>query len=1492
MWLSRVDREGRKYRKRKRVNLNKELKSLTEKWKIYFGYRGTRHDDGMNGMAGRALRIRTKLRQFINFIISILPALPKLIVFHGIMIMNRTTVVDEHEQIFRTAMIIATTLKLSSLRVLLAPMETEMNGGRARVGLGGVVNGGIGVTKGSQKAIIVKRRDEQTSINQLIKKKATEIVSNLKNFFCLIIKVSCSTEIMISLTIYMILICQNVEVNPGPQKEDKHETMSIVTYNCNGLGDYKKLKRLLTKLNPMVSGGAVVFLQETHIVDIKQLELIWKHNILSNCKKTNSAGVIILYNKKYDLLHKSYDNDGRQIVAVIQDEERKLIVSNAYFPNDHKQGIIFAETIYTRILEAQNLHPDHLTIYAGDWNVCLGDGDSINRNRTASEVLLAETIVNNNKVTKLGDAYRAIHKEEGFTWKRGKLYSRLDYIFVSTHNLFNVSKAETDWAFDSSDHAAVKVDLRVESGFKRGPGIVKINTKILSDPEITLQIGNEIGEMLNQSDENWNPHVKLEFMKVAIRTVFASKVSQLRKIINNDIKDKEEEVNQYEELRITRIMKNEGLKIDNETNLSLIDRAISALKSDLDKMRKKLSETAAFVSRAKWFEYGEKSNSFFLNLAKSKINQKTISRIRSNGKMYYGQKNVSEGIRKFYGELYTKQEIIPEVDKSFYKYCPKLNEDQRNLLESNLNLEELQRALLTCHESSPGPDGIPYLIYKKYWKIMGPIILESWRYSVENGTMPPSHLESMITLLPKEGKDTSDIKNWRPITLSNCDSKIITKALALRMSKVLENIIDPAQTAYVPGRSISDNLRSNYFYKSHCEKNNLDAVLVSLDAKKAFDSVDHGYIRDTLKAYGFGPVFVRTFETLYNKISARILINGFASEAIRIERGVKQGDALSCAIFIICIDPLLRNLNENKNIKEIRIKNKNGKDENITFKSAAYADDISVICRNDKTSIQKIFSEYERLTRKSGLELNADKTEILILNNSINHDFDIKYNGLDVILQPVDKIKICGLYYCASREEEYSLNVKAKIEKLQNKLKIWTHRHLTMEGKSLIVKTFGLSQLIYNMQSYGFNNEDIIFAERLIFKFLWSTNENPNGIDRIKRSIMKNEYDKGGMKVTDVECLERSLKLRQFIRASTSKHVISKIQNLITNGNTKDHHIKQEYEKVTNRESICKSAQETLNVIIDHNRETYKNLTQDKYMMDRNLLDEVASINLATYLKRKNKVFMTCMLKPLTESGVTTLGELVQNMEHERDANLNKIMKIIISAMPKHLVKITESYNEDVNSCKEQMKYILIDHYRRKEIGSITVKELQVTLKFILKRIDELDVKQKLGISSYDEENISTLRKNIRNSKLRNIYFRLIHNDFFTGVKMKKYKMTETDECARCGQTETLKHLLWECNEASNIWNIYNSFVTEYSDDTITVKSYNDVFYAIRSPSLCLIKTKLIQELIQIKRPTNWTIINLNNIISNLVDMEQHIAAKERKLDKFKIKWHNLTSIR
>jgi hypothetical protein len=153
-------------------------------------------------------------------------------------------------------------------------------------------------------------------------------------------------------------------------------------------------------------------------------------------------------------------------------------------------------------------------------------------------------------------------------------------------------------------------------------------------------------------------------------------------------------------------------------------------------------------------------------------------------------------------------------------------------------------------ESAPGPDGITYKVYKKFWSILSSSTIESWIFSVETGILPPSHLDSALSLLPKEGKNLNEIKNWHPITLSNCDSKIITKALATRMANHFNEIIDPSQTAYVPGQSVMDNIRSNFYIKNLCQSKKIDGLLISLDARKAFDSLSHDYIRETIKFWG------------------------------------------------------------------------------------------------------------------------------------------------------------------------------------------------------------------------------------------------------------------------------------------------------------------------------------------------------------------------------------------------------------------------------------------------------------------------------------------------------------------------------------------------------------------------------------------------------------------------------------------------------------------
>jgi hypothetical protein len=722
-------------------------------------------------------------------------------------------------------------------------------------------------------------------------------------------------------------------------------------------------------------------------------------------------------------------------------------------------------------------------------------------------------------------------------------------------------------------------------------------------------------------------------------------------------------------------------------------------------------------------------------------------------------------------------------------------------MEKELTEEELLTALKTCADSAPGSDGIPYSVYKKLWSITGSYILKAWSFSCATGSLPPSHKESIITLLPKEGKDLKDIKNWRPITLSNCDSKIITKALSMKISKVLDEIIDVNQTAYVNGRAVADNLRSIMFMKEKCAEEKIESILVSLDAKKAFDSVSHKYIEVTLRKYGFGEEFINCFKTLYKDLTAKILINGHMSIMIKILKGVKQGDALSCALFIICIDPLLRNINKDVTIKKIDLELPITH-EKVDYKAGCYADDVDVACGADQASIQGIFKQYEKLTKKSGLELNADKTEIIALHTERTLHYEVQYNGQIVKISTMKEMKICGIWYCTDKEREYELNITEKIKKLEHKIKLWRSRNLTFEGKILIIKTFGLSQLIYNLQVQGINDSSIKQIERIIFGFIWlnSRSEKEKGIDRIKRSILKNETAEGGLNVTDVECLNRALKLRQYIRANKTNHPIKQIQKYCTEklGYSVDG-IQQEYNKTTKSEAITESAQTTINIIHDH---TLKKIISDsgKHANNMNTIKYAASININTHLLRCKKRLVQCVFIPLRNEGIEKLHEICREEETERERQRLKRIRMVIVNFPVELIEMASSYDEDVNAASEGITHILIKEETWKELEKITTKEIQKLLKEAMNKITKQDFDSKLGIENFDKNNITKFRHHCKNVKLRHIYYRLISRDFFTMEKMLKYKMVTSDKCQRCNGKETLKHLLWDCVEAKKLW--------------------------------------------------------------------------------------------
>jgi hypothetical protein len=147
-------------------------------------------------------------------------------------------------------------------------------------------------------------------------------------------------------------------------------------------------------------------------------------------------------------------------------------------------------------------------------------------------------------------------------------------------------RAPDKLAFESSDHASVKIGFTFEEEPLRSPGIVKVNTNILDDPVVVLQIDIGIEEMISQTDDSWNPHARLEFLKVAIQSVFSSKVSDVRKVVNVEIKETEEELIQIENLKVRVLSRSDISQVHMNERVVTIEEAVTSLKSKLLKLRK------------------------------------------------------------------------------------------------------------------------------------------------------------------------------------------------------------------------------------------------------------------------------------------------------------------------------------------------------------------------------------------------------------------------------------------------------------------------------------------------------------------------------------------------------------------------------------------------------------------------------------------------------------------------------------------------------------------------------------------------------------------------------------------------------------------------------------------------------------------------------------------------------------------------------------------
>ncbi len=899
-------------------------------------------------------------------------------------------------------------------------------------------------------------------------------------------------------------------------------------------------------------------------------------------------------------------------------------------------------------------------------------------------------------------------------------------------------------------------------------------------------------------------------------------------------------------------------------------------------------------SGAKWYEEGEKSNAYFLNLITRRKEQTTITKLDRNGESLTCQKDITEHVVDFYSELYSEKETDDNYNE-LLSDLPTLNEADRSVLDAPISLDELERTLKGCKESAPGPDGISYLVYKKLWPEVGKFLLEAWNQSIADGILPEDQRISCITLLPKTGKDLNKIENWRPITLTNCDLKIFTKLLANRVSTILDKLISPSQTAYVPGRVVHDNLRVFDFYKNYCKSHNVDALLVSLDAKKAFDSVSHKYMHKVLTGYGFSESFIDLVKLLYNDIKASILVNGFKSVMIKIGRSVKQGDALSCALFILCIDPLIRKIEKNQNIKSIPIPRSIYSNIKIDGKVGGFADDIGLAVKNEPSTLKAIFDDYKLFSKLSGIELNIEKTEILKLNLNTNEQpFEPCNFTIDgKIIKSSESIKICGITFSNNTAVEYQNNILQKISKLEKQIVRWLPRALSVEGKLVIVKTFGLSQLIYSLQMCEIKKEDVKRIEGIIFRFLWNKRWVGNPApDRIKRNLLKLPYDKGGLKAPDIEVLERALKTKQFIRAMNSSHQINFVQKYVLEKDGYFEYYKIEYAKICTLDCVTATYQITTNFLTDSIRagEGLEGINEEEGSQTR--VNIIASTDVIEFFRRNNIPLVIHRFRTLANQGIENVHELINESRFPRDDRLAQCAREILSFFPASWIELVKASREIDSEINYENSYPT-RKCQFTNSNAVTVKGLREIL--LVKDTQGPLPYENFGkfglVTDTVEHNPFSLARQALIAPRDKFYkLRILHGDIFCNQRMHRFKMITSPNCSTCPEViETVKHVLWECPRSMAAWDFLNSYTRQYLGREYV--SYEAIILGNKDPNMAM-ETMIVwtmKMILSINREQRISNQLLESKLKTLFYYEKHMFGVKSK--RMRSRWGGLLNM-
>ena len=868
--------------------------------------------------------------------------------------------------------------------------------------------------------------------------------------------------------------------------------LRFVSWNVKGINGPVKRGRVFSHLKHLKT--EIAFLQETHLVnmDHHRLKAPWVGQTFHSNFNSKARGTAILIHKKVKFCPTNViaDQNGRYVIVTGLLNEMAVVLVNLYAPNWDDEAFI------GRII---TLLPDlnsHRLILGADLNCAICPLLDKSHPKRDNPSKMAKAI--SSFMSQIGstDPWRFLHpndKQFSFYSNVHKSFSRIDYFFVDNYFLSAIENVEYS-AIVISDHAPLILDLPLILPQKSRPPW-RLDGALLSDVGFCDIISKAIDDFLIiNNTENTSPSLLWETLKVVVRGEIISYCARQNKL---------------------KRAKQEHLL----ESIRKLDRLISVATSpELDKERQTLqmnynllstTETEKLLLRQRglFYEHGEKAGRILSHQIKSQISSQEIKQIRTPlGELATSPEIINDTFKAYYSNLYTSQS--PTDDSNMMAFLdsldfPSVTFSQAEELDQPLTREEIVESIsLIQSGKAPGPDGYSIDFYKKFSDKLAPLLLKMFNDSLDRGALPQTLTEASIILLPKQGKDHAECSSYRPISLLNADYKILAKALARRFEPAMPNIISKDQNGFMKNRHSFSNIRRLLNIILSPASTETPEVVVSLDAEKAFDRLEWGYLFEVLKRYHIGSKFISWIKLLYSSPKASVNTNGTRSQYFTLSRGTRQGCNLSPMLFAVAVETLSMALKSAGFTQGIR---RGGIDHILSL----YADDLLLFISNPATVIPQTVELLNRFGSFSGYKLNLSKSECFPINNLA---LQIPETSLPFKIAK-KSFKYLGVNICSKLSDLYKNNFPPLIDKLKCDLDRWNSLHITLAGRVNCIKMNVLPRFLYLFQSLPVFLPKSFFrmVDKLISSFLWK-----GKTPRIRKEYLQRHSSEGGLALPDL----------------------------------------------------------------------------------------------------------------------------------------------------------------------------------------------------------------------------------------------------------------------------------------------------------------------------------------------------------------------------------------